>query len=53
MILLAIGARLERLITLRAAGAITGKELDKRIEMWRRIVAKLEECLGERFYTGE
>lgn len=36
---------------LRAAGAISGKELDRKIEMWRRIIIKLEDCLGERFYT--
>lgn len=51
LILLAIGARLDRMLALRAQGAISGHELDRRIEMWRSLIIKLEECLGEPIYT--
>lgn len=45
MLMHAAGVRLERLVSVRAAGTITGAELDRRIERWREVLRKLGEAL--------
>lgn len=45
MLLLAAGDRLRKLVYTRASGAISGEELERRINMWKSVIRKLEECL--------
>lgn len=52
LLLLACGDRLKHLLVARSGGAITGKELDRRIGWWQGIIHKLnkrlEACNGKK-----
>lgn len=47
LLLLAAGTRLHYLLKSRAGNAITGEELDRRIDWWKEIISILEKCLEE------
>jgi len=45
LLLLASGHQLAWLTQAHASGQITGRELGRRIDFWRELIAKLDACL--------
>jgi hypothetical protein len=46
LLMVAAGSRLQHLLHARASSAITGPELDQRIEWWRKLIHKIDVCLS-------